>query len=454
MHDQEERNTIGSRRTRRREELATKTDSELTNETTQSTFSGTSFGSRTTTEEMSQHAIHPQNSTQHNALLYRQASYGPSGDALDPPPRLMRETSSESNGSAARKRSIHDTPAVQQWDFGGLDDEELIREQHEIMKQIQQEQNTSHRLNRDDEGKPNQSIITTCAHHKKDTITAETTTTVPSVIPSPLWYPMASTPLSHPTLSTDKCEVISSPVSDQTSSSFSIDMFIDDPNMMQEQQQIMDEIMRQRATSTAKVPFIPTSADCSLNNTIYEDYGVNDHVAPQQLATRKPMPKTSLTTNIATRPESSQKLSLENAPLSNAFACIPRPLYTKPSSIHSQVAINTSPAIYNTEEDSLVDVYGEKSLRIKGTRHTWKEIELGRAIIVQCPCCSTFLQVSRKATLLFCTKCEEISPIVIHQGKSTSDDSRIARVVQHQESQVAYSRKILKGGDTSSHSMR
>ena len=140
--------------------------------------------------------------------------------------------------------------------------------------------------------------------------------------------------------------------------------------------------------------------------------------------------------------------------LFRSFACIQRPLYTKPSSIHSQVAINTSPAIYNTEEDSLVDVHGEKSLRIKGTRHTWNEIELGRAIIVQCPCCSIFLQVSRKATLLFCTKCEEVSPIVIHQGKSTSDDSRIARVVQQQESQVAYSRKILKGGDTSSHSMR
>ena len=436
-----------SRRTRRRDKLATKTDSELTNETTQSTFSGMSFGSKTTSEASLQHVIASQNGIQQNVLLYRQPSVGPSCSALNPPPRLMRESSSESTGSVDRKRSIHGTSAQQQCSFGGLDDEELIREQHEIMKQIQQEQHAFHRLKKTDKDKPNQSVMTTPGQHKNGTMTDVTTIAVTS---SPLWSPTASTPLLPPT-STIAKSAIKPSLEDEKTSSFFLDIFVDDPDMMREQQQIMDEIMRQRVTSTAKVPSISTPPNCFYNNIIHDNFDVSDHVAPQPFTKRKPPPLANI--GVTTNNES-HALSPGNTPLSVAFACIPRPQYTKSSSSHSQEATNTPAIIYNTEEDSSVEFYGEKSLRIKGTRHTWKEIELGRATIVQCPCCSTFLQVSRKATLLFCTKCEEISTVVIHEGKSTSDDGRIARVVQQQERQVAYSRKNLKSADTGNHTMR
>ena len=105
--------------------------------------------------------------------------------------------------------------------------------------------------------------------------------------------------------------------------------------------------------------------------------------------------------------------------------------------------------------DATVDLYGGKKLKVRGTKHTWKDIARGRATLVQCPSCHTFLQVGAKAKLLYCSQCGEISSLRIQAvqahgqpGQSTSGanpiDGRIAQVVQQQEMDIAIAKKLAK----------
>ena len=61
--------------------------------------------------------------------------------------------------------------------------------------------------------------------------------------------------------------------------------------------------------------------------------------------------------------------------------------------------------------DTTVELYGGKTVRVRGTKHTWRDIARGRATIVQCPACSAVLQIGAKVKLLYCSQCGEISPL-------------------------------------------
>lgn len=97
------------------------------------------------------------------------------------------------------------------------------------------------------------------------------------------------------------------------------------------------------------------------------------------------------------------------------------------------------------EQDALVELYQGKKIQVRGTNHTWKSIAKGKATLVQCPVCFTILQVGSTAKLLFCTKCNEVSPVGIHDSSMDyRADGLIAVVVQQQEVDVALAKKMAR----------
>jgi len=98
------------------------------------------------------------------------------------------------------------------------------------------------------------------------------------------------------------------------------------------------------------------------------------------------------------------------------------------------------------EHDALFELYQGKKIQVRGTNHTWKSIAKGNATLVQCPVCFTILQVGSTAKLLFCTKCNEVSPILSDVSASLDyrADGLIAVVVQQQEVDVAFAKKMAR----------
>jgi hypothetical protein len=74
---------------------------------------------------------------------------------------------------------------------------------------------------------------------------------------------------------------------------------------------------------------------------------------------------------------------------------------------------------------------GKRSLSVKSIASTSYEIQQGRAILIQCPCCFCVLQVAAQAKLVICVKCETISPI--QKTINQSDDLRIAEAIHYEE---------------------
>lgn len=112
---------------------------------------------------------------------------------------------------------------------------------------------------------------------------------------------------------------------------------------------------------------------------------------------------------------------------------------------------------YHQTGDKVVKV-GQRKLRVKGTKNTFDAIAHGKAIILQCPACTTILQVSETAKLLYCSICQNVTPVHLAKDQSLVDpsqtsasaqvvstsslDSQIARTLQEQEMDIACARKL------------
>ena len=352
-----------------------------------------------------------------------------------PPPRLARKSSSDSTESGARKRSFRRTPqhldhttssttAVLDDDF--LHDDELIRQQHEIMEQIQREQREAVKNRTKKQATPPANMMMMTATKEAN---EESTWSLDNTKLSPATPPLLSSPART---------TVSLPFVEEEDDY--IDHYLHDPAMMLEQQRLMDEILQQRQHQATK-----QQDDDDDDNVNMTTYNVEHHHK------KKPVPSSFA----ASMPQSlspPSRIQVENTP--SQFAQIQR----RPK-LNMMMKSITAPATAgdhhhhprSSEEDALVRAYGSQSLRIKGTNHTWKAIEAGNATLVQCPCCSTFLQVSRQAKLLYCIKCQEVTPIAVCGGggddnnnKSTLNDDRIALVLQRQEKHVASVRKMAK----------
>lgn len=115
---------------------------------------------------------------------------------------------------------------------------------------------------------------------------------------------------------------------------------------------------------------------------------------------------------------------------------------------------------------------GQKNLRVQGTRKAYDAIATGNAIIVQCATCQAILQIASSAKLLYCTLCENVTPVDLAREQAVTDprtnnstaaandttaadlDERISRTLQNQEQDVACARKMAKMSSSSSSSSR
>ena len=117
---------------------------------------------------------------------------------------------------------------------------------------------------------------------------------------------------------------------------------------------------------------------------------------------------------------------------------------------------NNSHRHQHVVEDQSFQV-GNKNLRVKGTSKTYDAIAKGNAIIVQCASCKAIMQVGATAKLLYCSLCQNVTPVKLAQEQLVVDphqqgqnydpqelDARISRTIQNQEKDVALARKLAK----------
>ena len=101
-------------------------------------------------------------------------------------------------------------------------------------------------------------------------------------------------------------------------------------------------------------------------------------------------------------------------------------------------------------DDQVASLGNGKKIRLKGTKHAYKSILRGQATIVQCPCCHIMLQISSTAKNLYCTACQQVSPIDTTASSSRMGqqhpglDNEIARALQRQEVHVSQTAKQAK----------
>lgn len=93
---------------------------------------------------------------------------------------------------------------------------------------------------------------------------------------------------------------------------------------------------------------------------------------------------------------------------------------------------NKSTALYY--QDRTLQLENGCKMRVKGTKHAYKSIEAGKAVLTQCASCGTVSQVDASCKALYCTHCEQITPV----REMTPSDIDIARAVQSQEKEVSY----------------
>jgi LSD1 subclass zinc finger protein len=126
-------------------------------------------------------------------------------------------------------------------------------------------------------------------------------------------------------------------------------------------------------------------------------------------------------------------------------------------------------------KDQVILVGSKTALRVRSPGHTYDAIARGTAILVQCAACKAVLQIDSSAKLLYCSLCQNVTPVDLAREQQTivtnpgmrmapsvgastevasssrhndrpSDifrmDSSIAHAMQNQEMDVAYARKL------------
>ncbi|GAX21076.1 hypothetical protein FisN_1Lh250 [Fistulifera solaris] len=90
-------------------------------------------------------------------------------------------------------------------------------------------------------------------------------------------------------------------------------------------------------------------------------------------------------------------------------------------------------------EDTVQHLENGQTVRMKGMRHVYQSIGQGRATVVQCPNCATFLQVNQKASqAVYCVMCQQVSQLdTMLPSFAVGDDGLLAKAMQIQEAEAA-----------------
>jgi hypothetical protein len=222
--------------------------------------------------------------------------------------------------------------------------------------------------------------------------------------------------------------------------------FINDGSIVEEQRRIMDEIISDRSSPANGSRHSDSRVESPSPHLSYPSLSpfssTSDCEQSQEALALSRRPRTSqrLQDEISGRIEEADKKSLHTTRSDHEI----RRALRHPSSSSQEKKRDDAPC----QKDCFVEIYRGKKVHVKGTDHTWKCIAEGKATLVQCPVCLTILQVGLHAKLLYCTTCQEVSPIVLAiDDSSMSDyrlDGKIAIVMQQQEVDVAYRKKMAK----------
>jgi hypothetical protein len=82
-------------------------------------------------------------------------------------------------------------------------------------------------------------------------------------------------------------------------------------------------------------------------------------------------------------------------------------------------------------QDRTVLLSNGRRLRVKGTKHVYKSIAEGKAVLVQCSSCDIVSQVDPACQALYCPICHQLTPV--SASITTTSDSELARSIQHPE---------------------
>jgi LSD1 subclass zinc finger protein len=303
----------------------------------------------------------------------------------------------------------------------------------------------------------------------------------------------------------------------QTDCEMDLSIFLNDVDMIREQQRILDQIQRRQhrascqpmegtrtATTTSTIP-TNASLQTYINHTIDQMDQRAVHFAEASMFTRSTTPLVGRETTSVTQSQLShdqpmssleQERHQESYRSASSSLLAPTTISTGGSASSKQrqrhpgkdgdlqdklgkafggrseksfEALTTARSLRHPVVDDHVFKIGKhKSLRLQGTRKAYDAISNGTAMIVQCATCRTILQVAASAKLLYCSLCENVTPVRLakelpvldpqyrHQhhhhhhnrdGGGDDDshlDARLSRIIQQQEEDVAYARKLAK----------
>jgi hypothetical protein len=80
-----------------------------------------------------------------------------------------------------------------------------------------------------------------------------------------------------------------------------------------------------------------------------------------------------------------------------------------------------------TYQDRTVLLSNGRRLRVKGTKHVYKSIAEGKAVLVQCSSCDIVSQVDPACQALYCPICHQLTPV--SESITTASDSELARSI-------------------------
>lgn len=228
-------------------------------------------------------------------------------------------------------------------------------------------------------------------------------------------------------------------VPSQKETAHNLTMFSDEA-ILNEQNRLLEEI----DTSNGKSRSIPTTVTLSgeFRNLQTEEFFMdsNDDIIQEQIQILKEieqanikkspnqLPASLSQTQTASLPEISQR-SLRD---------------TTTTATSSDTNNNTNDDHYH---DTIVALSNGAKVRIKGTKHIYRNILQGKdTILTQCATCETVSQVAirnheMKPQIFYCTICKQVGPI--QALSSGHNDSDVALALQHQEVEASYQRKLL-----------
>ena len=206
--------------------------------------------------------------------------------------------------------------------------------------------------------------------------------------------------------------------------------FLSDPNLIREQRRLFEQIQRESLSSkqdamgyTRGQDHVVRITEAAHEASLYEGYArqvVGAHQQPLRSVSSKLM-TSSMSESSATQ-----------------------------GMLSSQDGSNVD--VVAASADCVETLSSGKRLRVKGTRHVYKAIERGTATLVRCYNCQTVLQVTSTTKAVYCTCCHQVTPMELaiscdvdgggSNHSNVYEDRRIASSVQNQEYDVACARKM------------